>query len=397
VTPAGTGAQAFVLAEDHVLFRLERPALVTGIVVLALCALGGWFGPAQFFHSYLIGFMFWFGVALGSLAILMVSHLTGGAWGAVVRRLLESASRTLPVLALLFLPILFGLGQLYEWARPDAVARDGLLQHKHLYLNVPFFVVRAILYFTVWITVAGFLSRWSLEQDRSNDPAPGRRLELLSRGGLVLYGLTVTFAAVDWVMSLEPRWFSSIFGFLFMGAQGLAAFAFVIPVAAFLAQTSPLAQVIERKQFHDLGNLMLAFVMIWAYLAFSQLLIIWSGNLPEEISWYLHRSHGGWFWIGIGLIVFHFALPFVVLLLRAVKQNPGLLALVALLVIAARFFDLLWLIGPSLDSSRLHLSWMDVLAPIGVGGIWLAAFIAGLRGRPLVPLNDPSLPEIAHE
>ena len=384
-----------VLDDNHALFRMQRGILVAGLVALAACALGGWFGPAQFFHSYLVGFMFWFGIALGSMAILMVSHLTGGAWGAVVRRLLESAARTTPVLALLFLPILLGMHELYSWTRPEVVRESEILQHKQIYLNVPFFLVRAAIYFAVWVTVSRFLSVWSLEQDGNPGRNVSRRLEFLSRGGLVLYGLTVTFAAFDWVMSLEPLWYSSIFGFLFMGAQGLAAFSFVIPVAAYLRRTSPLARVIEPKQFHDLGNLMLAFLMLWAYLSFSQLLIIWEGNLPDEISWYLHRADTGWFWIGIGLIVFHFALPFVLLLLRAIKRNPALLAPVALLVMVARYFDMLWLVEPSLHQTRLHVSWMDVVAPIGIGGVWLAAFVGQLKGISLVPLNDPSLPGAA--
>jgi hypothetical protein len=385
-------SRSFVLAPDHVLHRIQRVALATGLGALALCILGAFVSPAQFFRSYLIAFLFWFGIALGSMAILMIHHITGGAWGATIRRVLESSTRTLPLLALLFLPLLFGLSSVYEWARPEVVAHDPALLHKRPYLNVPFFVVRAVLYFAAWVTVARFLNRWSLEQDTNADPAVGWRLEQLSRGGLVLIGLTMTFAAVDWVMSLEPHWYSTIYGILIMGGQILTAMAFTISMAALLVRAGPLSAVIGAEQFHDLGKLMLAFVMLWAYFAFSQFLIIWSANLPEEIPWYLHRLRGGWQVIGIGIIVFHFLLPFLVLLSRDVKQRPGALALVALSMIVVRFVDLFWLVTPAFHPAGFFIHWMDVVTPVGVGGIWLAAFIWQLKGRPLVAINDPSLP-----
>src|SRR5262249_29782626 len=254
-------AGRYVLAPDHVLHRVQRGALMAGVLSLGLCAIGALFSPAQFFRSYLVAYLFWFGIALGCMSILMIHHITGGAWGAVIRRLLESGTRTLPLLAILFLPLVFGLRDLYAWARPDVVAHDALLQHKAVYLNVPFFLIRALLYFAAWLTIARFLNRWSLEQDGSLDEGPGHRLEQLSRGGLVLLGLTMTFASIDWVMSLEPHWYSTIYGIIFLGGQAVAAMAFVIPLAALLA-AGPLADVISADQFHDLGNLLLAFVML---------------------------------------------------------------------------------------------------------------------------------------
>jgi hypothetical protein len=392
---SSTANHAFLLAPDHVLRRVQPIALFTGLGALGLCLLGAFASPVQFFRSYLIAFLFWFGIALGSMAILMIHHITGGAWGATTRRVLESSTRTLPLLAFLFLPLIFGLSSVYEWARPEAVAHDPALLHKSTYLNVPFFVARAVLYFAAWLTVARFLNRWSLEQDTSSDPAVGWRLEQLSRGGLLLIGLTMTFAAVDWVMSLEPHWYSTIYGILIMGGQILSAMAFTIPVAALLAQRGPLSGVIGAEQFHDLGKLMLAFVMLWAYFSFSQFLIIWSANLPEEIPWYLHRLHGGWQVIGIAIIVFHFVLPFLVLLSRDVKQRPGALAVVALAMIVVRFVDLFWLVTPAFYPAGFFIHWMDVVTPVGVGGIWLATFIWQLTGRPLVAINDPSLPRQA--
>ncbi len=383
----------YLLSPDHVLNRIEHGALLAAGVGLVLGLVGFVVDRDQFFRAYLIAYLFFFGIALGCLAILMVQYLTGGAWGAVVRRVLESATRTLPLLALLFLPLALGLHHLYEWARPEVVARDALLQHKHVYLNVPFFLFRTALYFAVWLSVAYYLNRWSLEQDSDADPLIARRLEMLSRGGLLLYGLTMTFASVDWAMSLEPHWFSTIYGIIFMGAQGLSTFAFVIPVAALIADRPPLSHVITPERFHDLGKLLLAFVMLWAYFALSQFLITWSGNLPEEIPWYLNRMRGGWQWLGLFVIVFHFVLPFIVLLSRDVKRHARVLATVATALIVMRFVDLFWFVRPSMEPAGLSVHWLDVVAPVGIGGIWTWTFIRQLKDRPLVPLNDPYLPQ----
>jgi hypothetical protein len=384
-------ASAYHLGPEHVLRRVQHVARAVGIAGAALCVVGAVVSPDQLLRSYLVAYVFWIGIALGCLAILMLNYITGGAWGAAIRRLLESGTRTLPLMALLFLPLAAGVHQLYAWARPDAVAADPLLQHKHLYLNVPFFLARAAGYFAAWILVARRLSRWSLAQDDGPDPERARRIENLSRGGLVLLGLTMSFAAVDWLMSLEPHWFSTIYGVMFMGGSVLTAFAFVIPVAAVVAERSPFDEVIGPSRFHDLGNLLLAFVMLWAYFALSQFLIIWSGNLPEEIPWYLARLRGGWQWVAILVVVCHFALPFVVLLSRQVKRRPATLALVAGAMIVVRFVDVFWLVTPAFHPGELTVHWLDAAALLGVGGIWLATFVGQLEGRPLVPLHDPWL------
>ena len=384
-----------VLSPEHVLNRVQRGALIAGVVSLGVCAAGGLASPAQFFRSYLVAYMFFFGIGMGCMAILMIHHITGGAWGAVIRRLLESGTRTLPLMLLLFLPLVLGMHQLYEWTHPEVVAHDPALLHKAAYLNIPFFLARAAFYFCVWLLLMRYLNRWSLEQDATLDPAPAQRMELLSRGGLLLLGLTMSFAAIDWLMSLEPHWFSTIFGILIMGGQVLSAMAFIIPLAAVLADADggPLANVISKDQFHDLGKLLLAFVMLWTYFALSQFLIIWSANLPEEIPWYLKRLHGGWQWLGIAVIIGHFALPFVLLLSQDIKRRAGALAVVALLVIVARFVDLYWMITPAFYPQGITVHWMDVLTAVGVGGIWLSFFVWQLKGRSLVAIHDPSLPE----
>jgi len=379
------------LRADDRLARAGRPALVAGAGGAALCAAGALFDPAQFLRSYLVAYLFFVGATLGCLAVLMLQYVTGGAWGAAVRRLLESGARTLPLMALLFVPVALGVSDLYEWARPEA-SHDPLLVHKHLYLNVPFFLARALLYFAAWIVVMRLLVRWSHEQDTGGHPRSAERLELMSRGGLVLLGLTMTFASVDWAMSLEPHWFSTIYGILFMGGSVLTAFAIVIAAAASLARRPPVAAVLTAGHFHDLGKLLLAFVMLWAYFAFSQFLIVWSANLPEEIPWYVRRLHGGWQWVALGLVVFHFALPFVLLLSRSLKRRRRTLAGVAVALIVVRFVDMFWMITPAFQQSGIAVHWLDATTVVAIGGLWLALFIRHLASAPVVPLHDPALP-----
>ncbi len=386
---------SYVLMPDHPLHRVQRAALTAGLLALALSAVGAVAAPEQFFRSYLVAYLFWFGIAIGSLAILMIHHVAGGAWGAVIRRVLESSTRTLPALAVLFVPLLFGIGSLYEWAHPAEVAHDALLQKKALYLNVPFFLVRTLVYFVVWFVFVHYLNRWSLEQDTSSTPRIVRRLELLSRGGLVALVGTMSFAAVDWMMSLEPHWFSTIYGLVVMGGQLLLAMAFTICILLSLTDRGPLDRVVSSEQFHDLGKLMLAFTMLWAYFSFSQLLIIWSGNLPEETPWYLKRMAGGWQYLGLAIILVQFLLPFLLLLSRSRKRDAVRLARVALLIMAVRFVDLFWMVTPAFHPGTFSVHWLDIACLVGVGGLWLWAFVYQLKGRSILAVNDPKLPEFA--
>lgn len=367
---------------------LERASrAAAGIAALGtLALLVGWLrDPTQFYRSYLLGAIFWTGLATGCLALLMVQHLTGGAWGLVIRRVLEAAARTLPVVALLFSPLATGLPHVYLWARPDAVAADASLRFKPLYLNAPFFLGRATFYFGAWIVLALVLTRWSQEEDERVPPPTDRRFRLLSAPGLLVYGVTTTFAAVDWVMSLDPHWGSTIFGVLIMGGQGLAALAFATAMLYLLRATPPLDRIVRVQHFHDLGNLLLAFVMLWTYLAFSQFLIIWSGNLPEEIPWYLDRMRGGWPWVAALLAAAHFAAPFLLLLMRATKRQPARLAAVAAWLLLMRMVDTFYLVAPTFHPEGVQIHWMDVAAPLALGSWWLLAFLRYLAARPLVP------------
>jgi hypothetical protein len=377
----------------HEVEARRRQVMLAGAVGLVLCALGLLVDREQFFRSYLVGYMFWLGIALGSMALCMVHHMSGGAWGLVIRRIFEASSRTLPVLALLFIPIALGMHDLYPWTHADHVQHNEVLQHKSLYLNIPFFLARAMFYFAVWIVLARQLNRWSLEQDLGDVVRSTRRMQLLSGGGLVLYGLTITFASVDWVMSLNPHWYSTIFGFIFMGSQGLAALAFTIAVAVMLSRSEPMAHVYRADHFHDLGKLLLAFVMLWAYFNFSQYLIIYSGNLVEEIPYYVARTRGGWGIVALILVVFHFALPFALLLSRDLKRSGSRLMAVALGILVIRVVDLFFLVAPEFETQGFSIHWLDIAAPIGLGGLWLWLFLTQLRQRPLLPLRDPHLAE----
>jgi hypothetical protein len=368
--------------------QFERSALVVGVLGILGALLGALLSTDQFFRSWLLSYLFWFAIALGALPLIMLHHLVGGRWGFATRRILESASRTLPLMAILFVPLLFGIHHLYEWSREDAVARDVLLQHKSPYLNTPFFIARAVVYFTAWLVLGWLLNRWSAEQDHRRDDTIIRRFQRLSAAGLIVYALTITFASTDWVMSLEPHWFSTIYGMMFMVGQTLTTLAFAIAVLSFLAELPPLKGFVTPEILNDLGNLLFAFVMLWAYLSFSQYLIIWSGNLPEEIPWYLRRSTSGWQWIAVALALFHFAIPFFLLLVRGNKRRREILSAIALAVVAMRLVDLIWLVVPAYEMS-VHIHWLDIVTLCGIGGLWLFHFSRQLRRRSLLPLGDP--------
>ncbi len=374
-----------------------RRCIVVGAIGFLLCLVGAFFDRQQFFQAYLVAYMFWLGVPLGCLGILMIHHLVGGTWGFVMQRALESAVRTFPVLALLFVPLLFGLPDLFLWAQPNVVAHDPVLQQKAAYLNIPAFIVRAVLYFALWSALGFLLARWSAQQDRSADPALTQKLQTLSGPGLVIYGLTVTFSAIDWLMSLEPRWYSTMFGMMFMVSHGLIGLAFVIVVSYFLSRRATLERFLAPWVFHDLGNLLLAFVMLWAYLSFSQFLLIWVENLQQEIPWYLHRMNGGWSVIAVALIGLKFALPFFLLLSRAVKRRAATLCGVAVGIAVMHQIELYWFVVPSFHPDGFTMHWTSLLAPLGVGGIWLAAFLSQLKNRPLLPLRDPRFIAIIEE
>jgi hypothetical protein len=387
-----------VNGSDRVQSQLQRAqsiALIAGLIGVGLVALFTVLPhePGQFFRSYLFAFVFWLMLPMGCVAILMLHHLTGGWWGYPIRRLLEAGSRTFAVMAVLFIPLFFGLTQLYPWANAAVVKADPILAYKRWYLTPSLFTIRVFIYFAIWLTIAILLNRWSKEQDRpdSQEWRLKKRMEKFSAPGLILWGLTLTWAAVDWVMSIESHWFSTIYGMLFMVIAALAALCFVLFVLRMLSSEDPLKNCVLASDYNDLGNLMLAFVMLWAYLSFSQFLIIWQGNLKDEIPWYIVRAFGGWAGVAIVLIVLHFGVPFFLLLQKPLKRRLRALSLIAAWVFFLSMIDVYWLVVPSFRSQSHgpYFHPLDFVLLLAIGGLEVAAFLWQLKRWPLLPQRDP--------
>jgi hypothetical protein len=401
MNPARTDAREFMAPEaaHTILQRSLGVGLLFGVASLILALV-----PAtreQFFHSYLLGFMLWLGISLGSMAFLMVQHLTGGKWGMVIRRPLEAAMNTLPLMALFFVPIAAaGMPYLYTgnhesvggwagWLHPDPADKH-LVAMSHSYLNVGGYIGRAALYFAIWIGLAYVLSRWSAEQDQPPVQNLAPRFRTISAPGIIIYCFSITFAVIDWVMSIDPHWYSTIFGFIFIVGQCLSAMCMMVIVERILAPYRPMNWLLKPKEVQDHGKLMLTFILLWAYFSFSQLLIIWAGNLPMEIRFFTRRIYSGWQVIGLGLVIFHFAIPFLFLLSRPFKRNARSLVWLAAWLIFMRYIDLFWYIEPSFHKA-LTFYWgyvLDLVVPIAIGGFWMAFFFRNLRSRPMLPLYD---------
>lgn len=373
---------------------LQRGALVIGAIGLLLGAIGWFRTPEQFYRSYLPGFMLVLGLTMGSLGLLMLQHLTGGQWGIVIRRPLEAATRTLWLVVALFIPILFGMGSLYrEWLSPERLKEAPLSPFQQTYLTHNWFIIRSAIYFIIWIVLVVIFNGLSAQQDvNREDRTLRRRLKMLAGPGIILYVLAMTFAVIDWVMSISPHWASTIYGFLFVAGQLISAMALMIAVVVLLSHSEPYDHVLQKRHLHDLGKLLLAFVMLWAYFDFSQLLITWSGNQPEEITFYKSRLYGGWGVVAVIVLLFHFALPFFLLLSRDLKRNPRLLPKVAIWLIFIRLVDLYWMTRPEFTASATP-HWLDFALPAGLLGVWLTFFAINLQQRPLLPLGEPKLAE----
>ena len=381
------------------LARIQTRSLVIGVVFLAVAAIAAVVGdsPTQFFRSYLLGFAWWVGMSLGCLAVLMMQHVAGGQWGFVIRRPLEAAVRIFPLLAVMFVPLIFGIPYLYVWDHRELVQHDASLQHQLQYLRAPWFIARSIIYLLVWILLGYLLNRWSAAQDASDDPALRRRMSRLSAPGLGIYALTVSFASIDWLMSLSPHWGSTIYPLILIAGQILAGLAYSAAILFLLVQHKPMSDVVQESHLHSLGKMMLAFVMLWAYCSYSQLVIIWAGNQPSEITWYLGRQNAEWKYVGLALVLFHFAVPFALLLSRDLKRNARKLARVAILLVLMRYVDLLFWIAPNSLPGFAHgvrFQWMDIVVPIGIGGLWMAAYVRALRQRPLLAVHDQRFEEV---
>lgn len=377
--------------QDERFSRIQRTSLGVGVVALGICAVAAFFDSGSFFHSYLVAYVFWVSLALGSLGVVMLHNLVGGRWGAIIRRFLESGVRTLPLMAILAIPILLGIPVLYEWSHHEAIVHDAVLRHKEAYLNPTSFIVRTVLYFVIWIGMSLLLAR------RSSVGPASATVKGISAVGIIVFAFSVTFAGVDWIMSLEPHWFSTIYGAIFLVGQALQTLAFCTALLAFFSDRAPLAGRVEASWYHDLGNLLLAFTCLWAYTSFSQFLIIWSGNIPEETPWYLRRTAGGWQFVSVLLMVFHFGVPFAILLSRHVKRRGILLARVCIAIIIMRFVDLVYWVEPATPRGVFPISWLSIVALAGVGGVWFWMFLWQLARGPLAYMEDPRLaPEGGH-
>ena len=376
---------------------LKQFGLIAGAIGAVVAVLGVFTqGLDRFYEAYLVAYTFWMGVILGSMALLMVQHLSGGVWGIVLRRPFEAAVRTLPFMTILFLPIVFGMHSLYEWSHAGITETDPIIAAKAAYLNTPFFLARQVIYFAIWNLIGFLLTKWSAEHDGTGDAALLGKLSTLSGAGLCIYFLTVTFAMVDWTMSVNPHWFSTIWGMLYIGGQGLSAFAFGIVVLVMLAQVAPLKSVLTSHHFHDLGKFLFAFLMLWAYLSFSQFLIIWSANIPEEIPHYLNRWENSWKYLSIFIVVGHFMVPYALLLSRDLKRNYHKLRIIAAWILFARIADYWWHVAPELHRDGLTIGLLDVSLPLVLGGIFISLFVAQLGGRSLLPVRDPQLERALH-
>ena len=373
--------------------RTRNVAFAVGLVFALVLVLGAALSPGRFFHGYLVGFIFWTGITVGSLALLMLQHLTGGAWGLVIRRVLEASTRTFPLMLLLFIPVAIGLKHIYPWTDAAVMNSTAALQKKTSFLNPAFFILRAFVYFAIWSTLAIALNWFSVQQDRAPSREVRKRMQMISGPGLVLTIICTTFAAIDWVMSLDPSWYSTIYGLIFVASWALSALAFTILIMYWLSAREPMSAVVQPRHSHDWGNLTLTLVMLWTYFAFSQYLLIWSGNLPEETTWYVARKQGGWGAIALAVVIFQFAFPFLALLSRATKKNAQRLAMLAALILLMRVIDVIWLIEPTYSRGDFVFNWMDYVAPIAIGGLWLGTFAWWLQKRPLLPINDPQLEE----
>ncbi len=389
------------LTAPPVVKTIAQRSLIVGVAFGIVAVILAFIRPDEFFRAYLLGFMCWLGVALGSMAILMIRHLTGGGWGMVIRRILGAAMRTVPLLALLFIPIFFGIHRLYIWAQPlDSIADKHLREHLEditkTYLTTNGFIIRAIFYFAIWNLLSFLLSHWSKQTDRAGAPDNTQRFKAVAGPGLILYGFTISFAAIDWVMSLDPSWISTIFGLVILIGEVLSAMCFAVVVERILFNYKPMSEMLKPDFVHDHGKWMLTFIMVWAYFNYSQWLIIWAGNLPTEITYYLRRLNGGWGYIGLIIVVFHFAIPFGILLSRPFKRNIRKLVWLAIWLMLMRYLDLFWIIEPNF-SRTFKFTIADIVVPVAIGGFWLAFFFRNLGSLPLLPAYDPSAGEVLEQ
>jgi hypothetical protein len=378
--------------------RYQAPALIGGAGCLILVIVGGFFSGDMFFRSWLFAWIFWLGVALGSLVIVMLHHMTGGGWGYLLRRFGEAAALTLPIIALLFIPMIIGVRYVYPWAsHAPEFLNDPIVQHKTIFLNVPFWIARLVLYFAVFFVLAWSLRRISLEGDRAGYTSPLlKRFTNISAAGILIYFVLMSLGAVDWIMSREPHWYSTVFGFLICIGQAISGMSFLLLMVALFSRDPAYAPRLLPNYLNDMGNVLLTFVILWAYLGLAQFLIIWLGDIQHEITWYIRRTDGGWRWVAGALIAFHFLVPFLLLLQRPLKRKIGILASIAGFMFFIHILDVIFMITPTGRAPHPVWWWalaqlMNLGAWLGMGGIFVAVFLWFLSQAPVVPIGAPVL------
>lgn len=373
--------------------KVGQIALTVGVVGLALAAIGFFTDREHFFFAYLTAFTFWVTISLGALFFTMLQHLTGASWSIVLRRIAENLMAPLPWMFLLFIPILFGMHDLYHWSHADVVANDALLQKKAGYLNTTFFSIRAVIYFLVWSGLAHLLYKTSISQDSGHREEHWKKMKAISAPGMIIFAITTTLAGFDWLMSLEPHWYSTIFGVYFFCGGLWAVLAVLALMMSFLQKQGILKSEITVEHYHDVGKLMFAFTIFWTYIGFSQYFLQWYANIPEETIWYLDRWVGSWKAVSMIILFGHFVLPFTVLIFRGVKRSPKLLFILGFYFLAMHWVDHYWMAFPTLYADGAHFSWIDIATVAGIGGVFVWAFWSKLVKNPIIPVADPKLGE----
>ena len=371
--------------------KVPRALFGVGAVGLIASIIGYFLDADQFFFSYLVSFVFFSGIALAALLMVMLHHITKSSWGVLFRRISETFISNIWIWAIFAIPVILGIHNLYHWSHEDAVMADKILKGKSAYLNTPFFIARQFIYFAIWGYLGYKLHKVSVEMDKTNDWGLTALLRKVSAPGIPLFALSVAFASFDWLMSLDPHWFSTMFGVYFFAISFQTFWPVMILLVFYMQRKGILKNTIRQVHIYDLGAWFFAFTVFYAYIAFSQFLLIYYANLPEETLWYFHRLEGSWKYIAYSLLIFRFAIPFLVLLNREAKKNRTILTNISILVLVIHFAEIYWIAMPVLFKHGIHFSWMDITAFLGLGGIFFGLFFNTFKKHDMVPKNDPKL------
>ena len=374
--------------------KIPQILLGVGIAGLVLSAIGFFLNTQQFYFSYLVSFVFFTGIAIASVFMVMFHHITRSKWGVVVRRIPETFGANIWIWAVFALPVIMGIHTLYHWSHEDVVAADHILQGKAAFLNTTFFIVRQVIYFAIWGFVGHRLYKASVELEKTGDWGITTLMRKISAPGILLFALSTAFAGFDWLMSLDPHWFSTMFGVYFFAISFQSFWAVMILMVLFLRSQGLLKNTISQAHIYDLGAWLFAFTVFYAYIAFSQFMLIYYANLPEETLWFYDRLEGGFQYIAYAMLLLRFVLPFLTLLNREQKHRLGVLRFVAIVVVVMHFLEIYWITMPAMHSEEahgLHFSWMDITTFLGLGGIFFWLFFKKFQKNSMIPENDPKL------